>query len=262
MEFLLNEIVKYENSLNDVSFRKFNPNELDLFFSICSKLKDKYTQEIEFSFEQLKELSNYSPTSVKRFMNDLDKTYTKMLGLTYGERTETRIKRFVLFTKFDINADTQTVKIGINNEFEFLLNDFEMFTKFELKEFTEINSSYTKTIYRKLKQFKGTGFYTVSIEEFKRLLDIPKSYRMYDIDRRILEKSIKELKPFFKSLSYKKEKAKKGNKIERISFIFEEKKQVQVPLYDWVNNKEIETQSERYKSEKSKQEKLNANVVN
>ncbi|MGB7460474.1 MAG: hypothetical protein WA887_06320, partial [Carnobacterium jeotgali] len=84
---------------------------------------------------------------------------------------------------------------------------------------------------------------------------------MYDIDRRILEKSIKELKPFFKSLSYKKEKAKKGNKIERISFIFEEKKQVQVPLYDWVNNKEIKTQSERYKSEKSKQEKLNTSVV-
>ena len=254
---MLNEIVKYENSLNDVSFRKFNPNELDLFFSICSKLKDRYTEEIEFSFDQLKDLSNYSPTSVKRFMNDLDKTYTKMLGLTYGERTETRIKRFVLFTKFDINADIRTVKIGVNNEFKFLLNDFEMFTKFELKEFTAINSSYSKTIYRKLKQFKGTGFYTVSIEEFKRLLDIPESYRMYDIDRRILQKSLKELKPLFKSLSYKKEKAKKGNKIERISFIFEEKKQVHVPLYDLVNNEEVETQAELYKREKTMQEQIN-----
>lgn len=254
MVFILNEIVKYENSLNDVSFRKFNPNELDLFFSICSRLKDNSTEEIEFSFNQLKDLSNYSPTSTKRFMNDLDKTYTKMLGLTYGERTETRIKRFVLFTKFDIDADIQTVKIGVNSDFEFLLNDFEMFTKFELKEFTEIKSSYTKAIYRKLKQFKGTGFYTVPIDEFKRLLDIPKSYRMYDIDRRILKKSVEELKPFFKSLRYKKEKAKKGNKIERITFIFEEKKQLQVPLYDWVNNEEIESHAERYKREKIQEE--------
>jgi len=250
----MNEIVKYENSLNDISFRKFNPNELDLFFSICSKLKDKYTEEIEFSFEQLRDLSNYSPTSVKRFMNDLDKTYTKMLGLTYGERTETRIKRFVLFTKFDINGDTQRVKISVNKEFDFLLNDFEMFTKFELREFTEINSSYAKTIYRKLKQFKNTGFYTVSIEEFKRLLDIPDSYRMYDIDRRILQKSMAELKPLFKSLSYKKEKAKKGNKIERISFIFEENKQDYVPLYDWLKNEEIETHADIYKREKNNQE--------
>ena len=131
-----------------------------------------------------------------------------------------------------------------------------MFTKFELKEFTAINSSYSKAIYRKLKQFKPTGFYTVSIEEFKRLLDIPESYRMYDIDRRILQKSMKELKPLFKSLSYKKEKAKKGNKIERISFIFEEKKQLHVLLYDWVNNEEIETQAERYKREKTKQEQI------
>lgn len=254
----MNEVVKYENSLNDVSFRKFNPNELDLFFSICSKLKDKYTEEIEFTFEQLKDLSNYSPTSVKRFMNDLDKTYTKMLSLTYGERTERRIKRFVLFTKFDINADTQTVRISINKEFEFLLNDFEVFTKFELREFTEINSSYAKAIYRKLKQFKSTGYYTVSIEEFKRLLDIPESYRMYDIDRRILDKSMKELKPLFKSLRYKKEKAKKGNKIARISFMFEEKTSKRVPLYDWVNNKEVESHADKYKRDKTEQEKSKA----
>lgn len=248
--------MKYENSLNDVSFRKFNPNELDLFFSICSKLKDRYTDEIEFSFEQLKDLSNYSPTSVKRFMNDLDRTYTKMIGLTYGERTETRIKRFVLFTKFDINADTKSVKISVNDDFEFLLNDFEMFTKFELREFTGINGSYAKAIYRKLKQFKGTGFYTVSIEEFKRLLDIPESYRMYDIDRRILKKSMKELSPLFASLAYKKEKAKKGNKIERISFVFSEKKHMEVPLYDWVNNEKRETQAQIYKREKAKQEQM------
>nr|WP_015670353.1 hypothetical protein [Vibrio coralliilyticus]AFV27421.1 replication protein [Vibrio coralliilyticus] len=80
---------------------------------------------------------------------------------------------------------------------------------------------------------------------------------MYDIDRRILQKSMKELKPLFKSLSYKKEKAKKGNKIERISFIFEEKKQIHVPLYDWVNNEVVETQAELYKREKIKQEQIN-----
>ena len=49
--------------------------------------------------------------------------------------------------------------------------------------------------------------------------------------------------------------------MKELVLFLRKKKQVQVPLYDWVNNKEIETQSERYKSEKSKQEKLNTSVV-
>jgi len=251
----MNEVVKYENSLNDVSFRNFNPNELNLFFSICSKLKDKYTEEIEFSFEQLKNLSNYSPTSIKRFMNDLDRTYTKLLSLTYGERTENRISRFVLFTNFDIDSNKKSVKITVNKDFQFLLNDFEMFTKFELKEFTDIKSSYAKSIYRKLKQFKGTGFYTVSIEEFKRLLDVPASYRMYDIDRRILKKSMKELKSCFKNLKYKKEPGKKGNKIQRITFHFDAEIKDEVRFHNWITNEKIETSSEKYKKEKKMMEK-------
>mgnify|MGYP007039728694 CR=1 FL=1 len=45
-------------------------------------------------------------------------------------------------------------------------------------------------------------------------------------------------------------------KLNSISFIFEEKKQLHVPLYDWVNNEEVETQAELYKREKTKQEQM------
>ncbi|MEN3241611.1 RepB family plasmid replication initiator protein, partial [Fructilactobacillus sanfranciscensis] len=36
-----NEIVKYGNALNSVAFRKFNAREMNLFFSIVSRMRDK-----------------------------------------------------------------------------------------------------------------------------------------------------------------------------------------------------------------------------
>ncbi len=73
---MTNEIVKYGNQLNSVSFRKFNSRELNLFFSIVSRMRDKGTATITFSFSNLKELSLYTDHG-SRFIRDLDNTYTK-----------------------------------------------------------------------------------------------------------------------------------------------------------------------------------------
>lgn len=253
---MANEVVKYDVSLNDVSFRKFTAKEQDLFFAICSKLKDRYTEEIVFSFDQLRELSKYSSTSVEAFMDDIEATYAKLLNLNYGERTETRRRRFVLFTKYDINSITKTVTIGVNKEFEFLLNDFTSFVKFELDEYTDIASTYSKTLYRKLKQFRETGFYVVKVDEFRRLLDIPKSYSMSDIDKRVLTPVKKELSPLYTSFRIRKIKARKQNKIDRLEFYFAEPPQEDLSFlrYNWITETYNESAEEKYKREKTAEE--------
>ena len=53
-----NELVKYQPELNTIPLRKFTPTEMNLFFSIVSRMRDKGDQTVRFSFEQLKELSN------------------------------------------------------------------------------------------------------------------------------------------------------------------------------------------------------------
>lgn len=55
-------------------------------------------------------------------------------------------------------------------------------------------------MFRLLKQYKSTGFYIVKIEEFRRILDIPESYRLADIDKRVLQQIEKELSPLLKNL--------------------------------------------------------------
>ena len=41
-----NEIVKYQNQLNQVSFRRFNATDMNIFFSVVSRVRDKDTDQI------------------------------------------------------------------------------------------------------------------------------------------------------------------------------------------------------------------------
>lgn len=215
------EITVYKNELNTVPFRKFNSVEMDIFFSICSKMRNQGLDMIRFNFEDLQEISKYSNKHKDRFIKDLQNVYKKMLQLTYSEVTTKRIDYFVLFTGFSIDIENEFVEIRVNKDLEHILNKITgSFTKFELEEFTELRSSYAKTAFRLLKQYRQTGFWKVSIEDFRILLDIPQSYEINKITEKVLKPIQKELSPIFSRLQIKKVKAKKGRKIEYLEFTF------------------------------------------
>lgn len=218
--------VNYKNELNLVPMKDFNSKEMDLFFSICAKMKNRGLDDIQFTFEDLRDLSDYKFTGNDRFVSDLENVYKKMLNLSYrtdeidnnGDRV---IQHFVLFTDFKINISQQFVNVSVNPKLSHILNNLgTTYSKFELQAFTRIRSAYTKTLFRLLMQFKDTGFYVVKVDEFRHLLDIPKSYRMDNIDQRILVPALEELSDYFDNLKVKKIKAKKGNKIDRFEFTF------------------------------------------
>lgn len=232
---MANEVVRYNNAMNEVAFRKFNSRELDLFFSICSKLKRKGTEAVQFNFDELRELVDYKSTSKERLINDLQNIYGKMLNLNFKFENDEEIVQFVLFTRYKINKKLGFVEIAVNTDFEFILNEITgNFTRFELEEFTGLKSSYSKALYRKLKQFRSNGIYLVSIEEFRRLLDIPEYYRMGNIDQKIFAPIKKELSPLFNDFNIKKIKKGRGQggKVVQLQFTFKEKDQV--PLNNWL----------------------------
>lgn len=220
----MSNLVVYKDEMNTVPLRSFNSKEMDLFFSICSKMRNEDSNTITFDFEDLKELSNYKMTAIKHFIADLESVYSKLIQLDFRLETEEKIIKFVLFTKYEIDKAKEIISIKINDEFRFILNDiFGGFTKFELEEFTTLRSSYSKTAYRLLKQFRTTGYYIIQIDEFKRLFDVPISYEMYNITQRILEPIEDELSKYFKKLRINKLRGKGKRKkfIEHIEFKFE-----------------------------------------
>jgi len=137
-----NEIVKYDSELNTIPLRKFSPVEMNLFFSIVSRMRDKNDEVVLFSF-------------------------------------------------------------------------------YDLKEFRELSSGYSKTMFRLLKQFRTTGYAYFHKEDFYELLDVPKSYKQADIDKRILKPIKEELTPIFRGLTIRKKYGKgRGKPVVGYQFSF------------------------------------------
>ncbi|WP_202589388.1 replication initiation protein, partial [Tetragenococcus koreensis] len=100
---MANEIVKYHHELNTIPLRKFSAVEMNLFFSIVSRMREQGDKTVRFSFDQLKDLSNYKATANTRFVDDLKETYEKILSLRFGRKSQTGLSysMFVMFTEFE-----------------------------------------------------------------------------------------------------------------------------------------------------------------
>ena len=212
-------MIKYHNDMNLVAFKDFNQRELNIFFSICSLLKERGEEPITFSFNDIKSIININIPNNNVFESLLVSTYDKLLQLQLGYHNEQKIVRFSLFTGYVVDKEKKEVTINVNHDYSYILNELSKnFTIFELQEFNSLASSYSKNMFRLLKQYKSTGFYTVSVDEFRRLLDIPESYTMKKIGARILSLILKELSPYFRDLNINK--IKEGRSIKVLEFTF------------------------------------------
>src|SRR5699024_3442579 len=209
--------------------RRFTGTEINLFFAMCNKLKEQETNTLHLSFITLKELSNYSSETrnINRFIRDLDHVYQKMLQLTIRYEDEDIIERFVLFNHYKIHKKEHYLEISTSPNLKHILNSItNNFTKFELQEMTQLKSTYSKNMFRILKQYKHTGYVKLKISDFKERLDVSESYQMNDMTKRVLTPMIRELSFIFKNLNINKIKAKKGRKIEWLEFSFEPEKRI------------------------------------
>ena len=107
-----------------------------------------------------------------------------------------------LFQEFTVDLETQSVTVEVSRKMEYILNKLNIdtgnWTQFEFFEFATLKSVYSKTVYRFLKQYRKTGFWKVSLEDFKSLLSIPSSYQASNIDNRVLKPVMNELPRFLR----------------------------------------------------------------
>lgn len=227
---MANEVVKHHNDLNTVIMRKWTAEEMNFFFAIIAKARDKGTSDLIFDKYQLAELANYSIQHNKRFYDTMDSLANNITQLRYIEKTKNSIEYMPLFTWFrvDWEEDLSDMKaeVSVSPRFEYILNRLSAnFTQYELQEFTTIRSTYAKTAYRLLKQWRTVGRKEFKIDEFKLLLDMPTSYKSCHIDRLVLKPILEQLSPYFEDLKVKKIKSKKrGNPV--LGYEFTWKKEV------------------------------------
>lgn len=219
----MNEVVKYDNYMNGLKFTGFTVTDFNFLIALCSRMRDKNTTIVNFSFTELKNITNYKKSnSIKQFVSDLERMNEKLMKVTCKLRTETKIIMFVLFPTFEIDLHNQTLTVCVNERFQFILNELiKNFTRFDLSEFIKLDSKYSKTLYRLLKQFKSTGRLEMTLDDFRGKMDIPTSYSPKYVMDKVIKPSIKELQKYFTNLQCTVKYAhKKGCPVSGYTFTF------------------------------------------
>ncbi|MCH4605012.1 replication initiation protein [Helicobacter pylori] len=232
----------YHNNTNKVNLGKLSEREANLLFAIFQRLKDQGNTLIRFEPQDLKRMIMVKSNLTNRqLLQVLKNLLDNISGANFwiirehvenGEIYEDHTS-YMLFKQFEIriHKPTQTIEyldVQLNDSYQYLLNNLGMggqYTSFKLLEFQRVRGKYAKTLYRLLKQYKSTGILSVEWGQFRELLDIPKDYKMENIDQKVLTPAIKELHKIypFEHLSYKKERRSHDKrKVTHIDFYFEQ----------------------------------------
>lgn len=245
----MNQLVKYHNDFNKIRLPSFTEQEQNMLCGIFSKMRNKGCEEpVRFTPQELLKFSTERLTN--KALGDLltvlrEKFFKANFTILIDDKERGLIGTEVinLFSSFKLwyNKDDVSyknllwVEMITNPRFEYILNDLKkQFTGFELEEFIALSGKYTKTLYRLLKQYRSVGKATFEWSEFLHVMDVPKDYKMCDIDKRILKPAVKELTsernlfdqkriPFV-NLAYDKVKERtargRGGKVIGITFTF------------------------------------------
>lgn len=251
----MNEVVKYSNAFNSQALRKFNAVHLDLLMAIASRVRDEGTSKVKFTFQELRELAHLGSYALSNedFEKRILQVNERLLMCNSTIRTEKKVIQFALFTTFETDEENATLTVSVNEPFAFLLNDLtSKFTRFELSEFTNLKSSYAKEFYRRAKQYRSTGTWSVSLEEFRRLLDVPEKYNLSHLNERVLKPIRLELEPLIHlHIERTYERPSHGRGRSRLSgFVFTFDAEHYSPSEKRKKNTEVTPTPERYKPSK------------
>ena len=204
---MANEVVIYNNDLNTIVFRNFTDIELRLFFAVCSKLRDKGSQEVTFTFDQLKELTKEKRHfTAKEYSDVMQSMYHKLIHLSYMYDDGHDIAgEFHIFEGYERSLQQQTFTISVSERYLYLFNELTAnFTRFELQDMMSLQGKYAKHLFRLLKQWRTVGHFSILIKDLRVLLDVPETYETKSITDRVLNPSVNKLRKLhsFRNLTY------------------------------------------------------------
>ena len=180
-----NEIIKYSNKMNSIPLKNFEKNDLNFFLHNLFK-SQKYGIRIARNTIRRNPQFRMLFAVTAAFYFRSRSMNQKLIKCSGRFETDDEIVQFNLFSTFRIIKSRKVLKVRVNPDFTWLLNNIaKEFTSFELQEYVSLDGVYAKALYRLLKQWKTHGCtkkYTVS--ELKELLSTP------DYDARILMRDV------------------------------------------------------------------------
>lgn len=114
---------------------------------------------------------------------------------------------------------------------QFLVQLKKHFTSYQLSKAAALRSTYSWRLFENLERFRETGVWEVDIERFHIIMETPKSYRanFAQCRRWVIDPAISELAAQT-NITAEVEPIKRGRKVARLRFTFENASQMALPL--------------------------------
>ena len=249
----MDNIVKYHNDLNKLKFYLFGELEQNILMGVFLNARFHNTKEFILNADDIAKFLPQRNPSKQEIFNRVMSLRENLFKIDYTHEIKLdngliELSFYNIFSVFTLvytteNREFEYLKIKISDDFSYLIHNITKFmTQFELEEFLFLNGKYAKALYIHLKQFRTTGIWRVKWDDFKEILGIPSSYKICDIDKRILNPCVEQLssplnlfelhenktkkatRTLFKNLKYTKIKGKgrgRGGAIKEIEFTFD-----------------------------------------
>lgn len=187
-------IIKYHNDINEVAFKGLTAAELDVLFAIFSLMKDKGEESQLVQFSEFRKMTGIKTADKERIIEIIDSTYTKILSIVCRFEDDEDIYRFNVINNIRIAKNREYIEIEPNKQFVKYFNELlKQYTIMELKDIVELNSKYSKNLYRLLIQFRSTGMAYYTVEQIRKGLDVPEAYDSKEMYKNCIKIAIKEL---------------------------------------------------------------------
>lgn len=110
----------------------------------------------------------------------------------------------------------------------YLVHLNKRFTTYELKRVADLSSTHSIRLFEMLQQFRSTGFYTISVDDFRELLELGPSYERYsNLKGKVIDPAIKELREK-SGMDINLKTERKGRAINRLIFQFRDQEQMRL----------------------------------
>lgn len=114
---------------------------------------------------------------------------------------------------------------------QFLVQLKKHFTSYQLSKAAALRSTYSWRLFENLERFRETGVWDVEMDRFHSIMETPQSYRrnFNDARRFVIDPAITELAAKT-NIAAEVEPIRRGRKITRLRFTFENASQMKLPL--------------------------------
>ncbi|EOF5135589.1 replication initiation protein [Salmonella enterica] len=164
----------------------------------------------------------------RRLQEAIDRLWDRTIIIRNNDNSKREKFRWIQYQAEYLKGEASVEIIFSDAIMPYLTQLKGQFTRVFLKEVSRLSGTYSIRIYELLQQFRNTGERTISLDDFRSILELEGKY----VDFKVLNRDL--IKPAIAELNEKSDLAvtvemvKKGRSVVALRFKFKEDKQIQI----------------------------------